>query len=433
MRSVQTDGATLILCFTLRKSDLDGEPASVPRTFNGSTFHHTLSEATRTIRETPIPVSIDKHKDIGGVTSLEHLRVAIDRANAHVDDAAERMHVRVRVVGCDPGRESLVYCAATDLKSASDYRWSDDDGQHVRDSTAESMEKTGAQFRMTSTQHLWLSGKMRHRRAELRWRAKCGADVAWTDMNKAGAWKTASIDSFVGRLACQIRPDNWKAVMTYTFGDKFALARMARRLRFCMQRHNAVTANIIAGLRRAKKKTRTGQRRKRGRRADRRRSHIRGRMPWVRPENRPTLTVIAMGNGVFSPCSRGYAPSSHRPYVKELASRPGVVVAMVDEFRTSKCCFRCGSQMAKGKRREMGDGNARGSRVVKCTRCIKNKAASDSSVPVSIATRNRDLNGAANMALLACRALTFGCGEKTRPRPWRRGANRTGIGRVRAL
>ncbi len=411
LRSVQTDGATLILRFTLRKSDLGDKPVSGPVAFNGSVFHHSLTEATKKIKETPIPKTVTNITQIGGVTSLEHLRDALDRIRAG------GVGQRIRVVGTDPGRESLVYCAGIDLGHAAEYRWSGDDKQHVRESAAKALEEMGARYRMTSKRHLWLSGKMKHRRAELRWRHKSGVETAWQAMNDAGTWKTASLESFTARLACQTTPHHWKKVLEYTFGCGFWLARMARRLRFCMQRHNAVTANVMAGLRRVKKrkkrKWKVRKKRRRGRGRARRR--YRGRKPWVSKRNRPVLTVIAMGNGVFSACSRGYAPSSHRPYVKELASRPGVVVAMVDEFRTSKCCFRCGSEMVKGKAGEDG----RGSRVVKCAQCIQNMTASGS--PLVTATRNRDLNGAANMALLACRAFTFGTGEETRPGPWKRG------------
>jgi hypothetical protein len=66
----------------------------------------------------------------------------------------------------------------------------------------------------------------------------------------------------------------------------------------------------------------------------------------ARLQGRPgKLTVVLIGDASFAPGSRGYAPTSHRPIVAELARRRGVIVVMVDEFRSSCLCFACAARM----------------------------------------------------------------------------------------
>jgi len=121
----------------------------------------------------------------------------------------------------------------------------------------------------------------------------------------------------------------------------------------------------------------------------------------------PIMRIVFLGDGAFSHTIRGYAPASHRPAARWLAMQGRVLVVLVDEFRTSKCCFVCGTPVTQAKD---------GSRVVHCATC----AASQDPVRRLLAYRDRDLNGAANMLLLGLRALLFEEDGDVRPWPWRR-------------
>ena len=63
-------------------------------------------------------------------------------------------------------------------------------------------------------------------------------------------------------------------------------------------------------------------------------------------------TIVGFGNGGFSVCSAGSDPCPRKSLLVPLARR--AVVVMVDEYRTSQACSRCGAQTAKLARRRTG-------------------------------------------------------------------------------
>jgi len=149
-------------------------------------------------------------------------------------------------------------------------------------------------------------------------------------------------------------------------------------------------------------------------------------------DERPVFRILFMGDGHFSASRRGHASGTHRNFVKWLARSDGVLVVMVDEYRTSKCCFICGHEV-----------RMHGDRLVHCAECAKSRDP----VRRAAAIRDRDINGAANMLLLGLRALLFddeeesgetegdeaarlkASMERLRPWPWRRSTPATSLSR----
>ena len=131
------------------------------------------------------------------------------------------------------------------------------------------------------------------------------------------------------------------------------------------------------------------------------------------------LTVLCLGDAIFRPCMKGHAPAGLVPMVAALSRIPGVLVVLVDEFRSSKLCFRCAGEMKRV--------GLVGSRKYWCPQCglaptsrHSQTEPSDSSTAATplppAATINRDRNGAANILLLGAREILWG----ERPRPWQR-------------
>jgi hypothetical protein len=200
------------------------------------------------------------------------------------------------------------------------------------------------------------------------------------------SWRSSQREHL--RLLLQLEIGSWAALMEYHFDETQYLACQGRQARFMQQRHQAVTANRLL-----ERPSRThGQpesRRRHWRRlakeafhgkfgeegwserfanaelleqwrqccADARREVVRTERAVKRARLRAVadragcqqgalnLTVVVVGDGLFVGGMRGYAPSSHMPFVNELARRPGVVVVFLDEFYTSKKGFVCGSMV----------------------------------------------------------------------------------------
>lgn len=134
------------------------------------------------------------------------------------------------------------------------------------------------------------------------------------------------------------------------------------------------------------------------------------------PSSDNRLTILCLGDAIFSSTMRGHAPSGHVSVMAALSRMPGVIVMLVDEYRTSKLCFRCAGEMKR-----VGPA---GSREFRCTTCTSTSPgpgseSSSSAVQapaVAMPTINRDLNGAANILLMGARELIWG----SRPAPWQR-------------
>lgn len=130
------------------------------------------------------------------------------------------------------------------------------------------------------------------------------------------------------------------------------------------------------------------------------------------------LTVLCLGDAIFRPCMKGHAPAGLVPMVAALSRIPGVLVVLVDEFRSSKLCFRCASEMKR-----VGSVRSRKYWCPRCgstptSRCSQTEPSpSSTAAPLpSPVTINRDRNGAANILLLGAREIIW----EARPLPWQR-------------
>lgn len=96
--------------------------------------------------------------------------------------------------------------------------------------------------------------------------------------------------------------------------------------------------------------------------------------------------VVFFGDGQFAHGSRGPCPR------KALIRALGVIcpVVLVDEFRTSKCCYGCGTPLTQ----------VRGSRVFRC------ENQTDESRACSVGHIDRDVNGSVNIGVAGvCKLL----------------------------
>ena len=96
----------------------------------------------------------------------------------------------------------------------------------------------------------------------------------------------------------------------------------------------------------------------------------------------------SMGSAYVRPNFRGQPPGNHYRYLRECSLRKDVLGALVDEFRTSKLCFRCGSDVVLDAEK----------RIVRCQACSTNSAQFPDFL-------DRDENAVISFHLICARAL----------------------------
>lgn len=371
LTSVLTDGATAVLRF--KWGDRPPRPHAGARA-----LWSPRAEAEQALRAKPLPehvISRPVHQ-WSGTTTIPHLAQALDKKLGSGRAARELLF---RVIGVDPGKKSVLYSTQCQLRAAQvrTLFGSGEDGLFVSRSTAEQLCAPRGRYELGATVHQQLKGRVAHQRKETLWRRKCKVEDAFSAMGTF-TWRSASTAHLKSLL--HVEGQNWERLSRYYFAG-LRLARLQRRAHFQRQRHVAVTANRLIGLtRRCGERLLSKKRRRRARAQQtfvakhgvaawsRRFSTDELRRDWVRcceaavEEERtgprvPTqqrveafhppsaakgqLVVVAVGDGLFPSGMHGYAPSSHMPFVQELARRPGVVVVFVDEYCSSKKCFVC--------------------------------------------------------------------------------------------
>jgi len=346
------------------------------------------------------------------------------------------------------GRESPLFAVQQFLRGRGDYHVDAVGGRYVSDGvwneiTAMYRERRFLRLRAKAARQL--SGERARARREHRWRVKAGADRVFLELSRY-SWRSACARELSAMISVEL--ENLDCLLAYAF-DAERLAGQRRRAEFERQRHVAKAAQALLGADFRVKRGPTRNDRIRALAEDiwctqypgvpsavRWRTHAAAwgrcmatarsrvpRGPAPTPKPRPSaarLTIVAVGDAAFSPTSRGHPPSSHDKYIKALLAlnRPGTVVCLVDEHRTSLKCPLCSS-----------DCTAEG-RMITCPRC---PALPGSGARGSTRTWLRDFQGAVNIALLASKALAHGS-LATRG-PWARERRRDGTeeaGRRRA-
>ena len=126
------------------------------------------------------------------------------------------------------------------------------------------------------------------------------------------------------------------------------------------------------------------------------------------------LTIVCLGDAIFSTTMRGHASVGLVSTVAALSRMRGVMVVLVDEYRTSKLCFQCGAEMEQAFPNDPLQ-----SRKFRCSSCKSNRAlhaSARSEGSATVPTINRDRNAAANILLLGAREIIW----NKRPTPWQR-------------
>ena len=141
----------------------------------------------------------------------------------------------------------------------------------------------------------------------------------------------AAVDRYTAVL-CR----HWHNLRVYRFGGRAKL-RYWRFLRFrSTQRHIEETVSRFL-------------------------AHVR---PPERGGRRDDPVLIFYGTGSFAPGTRGAPPGPHRDFLKALVQRPGVVVVLTDEYRTSKKCALDGTDLKDITKRTGGEQDKYGNPAV---------------------------------------------------------------------
>lgn len=383
LSSVMTDGATAVLRF----KGADRPPRRHP---GGEALWESRQEAVRLLRKEPLPGHVTQRPvhEWSGITTMEHLAAAL------VQNLGRRRakKVQLNVIGVDPGKRCVVYSTRLKLRAGARQQFTAGTGRYVTNGLAEELCEPTNRYRLDAAVHQQLKGRTEHQRKELAWRRACGVEDVFSAMGTY-SWRSAEPAHLEHLL--RLESQAWTQLMQYYFGEN-KLVRMGRRARFRRQRHEAVTANRLIGLEsRAVGEHMSGRRWRRAQ-AKRLFTDRNGDAAWSRrfdddglrrawedcceeaksldaPRTRRVdeylkrfhgpaakeneLVVVAVGDGLFPSGMRGYAPSSHMPFVRQLARRPGVVVVFVDEYFTSKKCFVCGS-LVEFEEEASGDASA---------------------------------------------------------------------------
>lgn len=382
LSAVLTDGATAVLRFEGAKQKQRRHPGH-------EALWSSRAEAEQHLRKTPLPDHVTSRpvSEWSGITTLEHLATAL-KAKLGPEGAAK---VALEVIGVDPGKASLVYATRLRLQAQTGAKlFASDMGADcfVTRDVAEELCAEENRYSLGAAVHQQLKGRTQHQRKELAWRARWDVEAVFREMSRY-SWRSSQREHL--RLLLQLEIGSWGQLMEYHFDETQYLARQGRRARFMQQRHQAVTANRLLERpsRTLEGPEQPESRRRRWRRLakeafstefgekgwserfsdaellkrweecckEAREKVVRTQRAKTKERLRalddvagskhagPQLTVVVVGDGLFAGGMRGYAPSSHMPFVNELARRPGVVVVFLDEFYTSKKCFVCGSMV----------------------------------------------------------------------------------------
>ena len=409
--SLQTDGASASILL-LRHEHVEVKTGNLDRL-------HLPRKARRAgFRTAPFSLS---WRTAGGITTAEQLAEAIS-AQKTLAAAILQAHF----VAVDPGRLKLVH--AVGLGKLGD--------------AAElfTVEGTTSGRIPQAQDHLEVSGDARSRANEAHahrlavWRERCGAGAAHTALSTAPPLRRFDHAEVLAAAAQRALLLQHAALDVYYHGGSAYFSRQRWKHEIDGQRHTAhvvrqlchtakhgrprefkpptqlaisrYTCSLInrmaahkyrSAADRAAERRRLRRMRRRARRrlgkanvqaaAERRTA----RRHWKAVTAHPDPTVVAFGDYSWAQM-KGVSPSSHTPYIMACARRPGTVVVVVDEYLTSKTCWRCTARCTFDDRRAV------------CPNCRAHRET------------DRDAQGAVNIGKLAALMVRDG----VRPLPFLR-------------